>query len=713
MPRVLPFLLVLLSLPLHAFDPFPPPGRPVGIPVREPGTSFNFEIASDGDGFFLATGDRRYGDGDVLGCRYDASGEPIDTDAFPVAVTEHDDAVHSRPIWNGAEYVVFATSEYFGTWRQRLRRDSTVHPAGLPVESRIAGSAWNGSRYAGITFSGSEVRLYLFDSELQVVNDVVIDRPEENSSWSAIATDGSQFLALWGNGPSLLAQVFDEHGSATSPRLTLATMPGATTPGAWRRGSFRPAIAWNGSAYAVAWSDGDEIDIVFFSPAGSEIARTAIPGSVEPGSIDVAWDGLTHLVTWARSPALEVQATFVSASGAIVETIPLHAISLETSVASNGRFFFVATSKERFLVSPIGSQRVSGPKPLTLAWASQYVPAITAGASTLFTAWAEDGSIFASRLDARGEPLDGRGLRLGDAGIAPTIALARAGETYLALWPQRIARVTSAGEILDREGGLDVDGKLVSSNGTSFLVAGLRNQDPAPWAAALTVTIVPARGAAQPTTILAPSVYSDSGMHALVRLRDAYALVWTNHLDPPCFSPRSCAGRRSETRVSLIADNGTLIRSVPIAAHGGAVSAASDGSTLIVAFQVPPGITTMRVTDDLTPGPETVVYNGLAASIRLTRLTRISDGFALAFNTPTSDWYEPRATLLRLDATGKPIGTPATFEKGGHFTDLVHAFGATWVTRLQSWHPIPESHDGRVWRAYVEDIRARRRVVTR
>ena len=709
MPRVLTFLLVLLSLPLHAFEPVPPPGRTVGVPVREPAPSYHVEVASDGDGFFLATRDDRYGNSDVLGYRYDESGEPIDADAFPVAATWRGDDISARPIWNGSEYVVFANSEHIGTWRQRVRRDATVLSGGDPVAYGVAGAAWNGSRYAGITFPSGEVRLRFFDAALQPAGDVLIDTAEPGLSWAAIGTDGSQFLAAWGSGRSLFAQVFDERGNATSPRLTLATVPEQSPRVVDPREipSFHPAIVWNGNAYAIAWSDFTDLEIAFLTPAGAETSRSKIPGAIYPGSIDIAWDGVTHLVTWTRFPTDDVRATFVSASGTVLETIDLPAISLVTSVASNGSVFFIATWRERFVVRSTGNDRVSGPKPLTVAFGRQVNPAITASTSNLFVAWHEAGGIFASRLSVRGEPLDGRGLRLGSSQIAPPVAVATAGDTHIVLWPQRFARVTTDGEILDPEGGTATEGTHVTSNGTSFLVAGSRGRPPLLIENELTLTIVPARGPAQATIPLAPAVYSDTRLHALVRFGEAYALVWTNYLDPPCLGSR-CPPRRAETRVSRIADDGTLIRSAAIAAHGGAVSAAASDDVLLVAFFANQSVTTIPVAQDLTPGPATVPYRGGMGEPRLTRTSR---GFALAFTTAVS-WDEPRPNLLTLDASGNPVGPVTTLEERGISSDLVYAFGATWMTVVRWWHPLPESHPGSVTRAYVEDIRVRNRAVT-
>ena len=704
MTRWCSLLLVLLALPLQAFQPVPPPGRTVGAPAREPVDSYEFEIASDGDGFFLATSDHRYGDYDLLGYRYDAAGEPLDLDAFPVAATWRSDTVHARPIWNGAEYVVFAASEHIGTWRQRVSRDATVHSAGEPLPSYVGGAAWNGARYAAIAFASSGVRLQFFDGTLQPAGEVVIDTPNDWSA-AAIATGGSQFLAVWGNGGSLLAQVFDERGTATSARLTLATMP----TGGSGLGLFYSAIAWNGSSYAVAWSDSDSVDVAFLTSAGAEISRTSIPAIANHDSLDIAWDGVTYLVTWARSPTDDVHAALLSPSGAVLETIPLPAVSSRTSVASNGRFFFVATSRARFIVRSTGSPRVSEPKPLTIAFANQTGPRITASASMLFTAWSEAGAAFASRLNARGEPLDGRGLRLGSGGVTD---VATAGETHLVLFSDRFARVTSAGEILDPEGSVAVDGgRIVASNGTSFLVAGLSNFSYMTLVADVALTMVPMRGPAQPRVTIARSVWIDTRLHALLPFSNGYALVWTRYLDSPCFpSARPCT-RRTETTVTLTADDGTPIRSSIIAAYGSLASVSTDGTALLMSFlggAERPGISTMRVGADLTQGPQIVVYSG---DVKGGFLTRAGDGYTLTFSTPVPDWQETQENLLRLDASGHPIGIPQIVGARTPISDLVHAFGATWVTVVRRWSPLPESHEGIVERAYVEDIRTRRRAV--
>ena len=703
MPRVVPFLLVLLSLPLHAFQPVPPPGRTVGIPVRVPAFSGDLTVASDGEGFFLATSDFRYGSTDVLGTRFDAEGEPIDADAFPVAATWHHDQGRARPIWNGTEYVVFANAESISTYRQRVSRDATVLSTGDPIECCVVGAAWNGSRYAAVSFPVNDpqsmVRLRFFDSALMPVDEVVIETAASGASSAAVATDGLQFLVVWPSGKVLFAQVFDERGAAVSAPLPLTTFPDLDSSS-----GIHPAISWNGSTYAVAWANKENIDIAFIGPAGTEVSRAVL--SSPPAwarSVDIAWDGSAHLVTWSEQANGSVRATLLSSSGTVLESLELAAQSTETSVASNGRFFFVATSRSRFIVRSTGPDRIAGPKPLTVAFAAQKNPLITAGSSTMFVAWQEADSIFASRLTPQAEPLDGRGLRLGSGTPSDT---ATAGDTHIAVWGTRFARVTSAGERIDPEGGAPEDAIRVASNGTSFLVAGSRPLSTS--LSELTVTVVPQRGPASSSVTVASPVPSDTPLTALVRLGNAYALVWTNYFDPPCRT--IVCERRGETLVSLIADDGSLLLSAVIAPHGGAAAAASDGDGLLVAFSrfqsIFQSVFVKRVASDLTAGPDIAIDRpGFSP-----RLAATGRGFLLVYSRGETGKSQP--VFVRLDPSGHPIGEPAALDQSVHPTDVVHAFGSVWMTVERWLSPIPESHSGILARAYIERIDARRRVVT-
>ena len=713
MPRVLPFLLVLLvllvllALPLQAFQPVPPPGRTIGTPVREPQRgSLQVAAASDGKRFMVALSDDRFGDVDVLGLRFDESGEPVG-EAFPIAATWRTDSVSADPSWNGNDYAVFANAEHIGTYRQRVHRDGSVESVGEPLAGGFHDVAWTGSRYLALDSLEGFLRLRSFDASLQPMGETAI--APIGSGW--LASNGTHVIVVRNVSDAgryeLTARIFDELGAPLTAELPLWSQT-FTLPRVFER----PAISWNGTRFLVAWLEDDAIGAAFISPSG-EVQRLPIQGRPAPGAtIDAEWDGVAHLIAWTENVSLEARATLLASDGAIMETLDLGTTGYQMSVASNGEIFFVATGAERIIVRSTGAERIAVAKPLSSSFARQSAAAMSANASNLFVAWEENRKIFTSRLSPRGEPLDGRGLRLGDGWSTP-VSVASTNDAHLVVWrdtdrdERRFARVTSGGKRIDPIGGVATEGQIAATNGTSFLLAGFRAKPLEMFARELTATVVPIHGFAESSMILDSFVYADTPLHALLRLGDTYALVWTKYLDHPCSS--AFCTRRAETRVSLIADDGTPLRSAAIAPHGGVVAAASDGNALLIAFVRGREIFVRRVASDLLAGPEAFAYLG-APAIR-PRLTATPNGFLLAFSAAV----EPDNTaphVIRLRSDGTRIGPPEVTGARAFVSDVLHAFGSTWMAVARAWRPLPESHHGAITRIYLEELTARRRAVT-
>ena len=684
MPRVIPFLLALLSLPLLAFQPVPPPGRTVGTPVREPQFPSIAAVGSDGDGFLVALTDGRYGQRDVLGVRYDREGRLLDQEAFPIAATWRNDTLSSRPLWNGTEYMVFTAADSIGTYRQRVHRDGSVESHGA-IPEHFLDVVWSGSRYAALHSMGGALRLRISDPSLQTGDETAV-APD---GWGWIGSNGSQLLVLRARWDlynyHLTARVFDEHGSP----LTAEQPLWSKTYARWQSPEFeKAAISWNGTRFLVTWPYLDTIYAAFVSPAGA-VQELSFPGKPAAGtSVGVAWDGFAHLIAWSESPSFEARGTLIASDGTILETLDLGVPSQEMSVASNGEVFFVATSRDRIIVRSTGENRVSAPEPLSFSFAEQRSAAMSANTSNLFVAWEENQKIFASRLSPRGEPLDGRGIEIG-AGYFTSISTSSTERTHLAVWSNndhkdyRFARVTSDGQRLEPPGGAPIDGHLVATDGTSFLIVG-RASSHAPMIA----TRVPERGGPA-TPIVLNSI--DGRAVALVRFHGTYALL-------------SATGE--EARIHLLDDDGKLLRTAAIAPHDGLMAAAAAGDGLLVAF-VREGGTEMfvrRIDRDLTAGPEIPVYSG--AGPFHARLTLTPKGFLLAVSVVSE------AQLIQLDENGTPANSPRVRKTNALVWDAVHAFGSTWMAVGRGWRPLPESHAGMVSRIYLEELTARRRAVT-
>jgi hypothetical protein len=263
-------------------------------------------------------------------------------------------------------------------------------------------------------------------------------------------------------------------------------------------------LASAGGAYLLVWEDppqGEYVGPTYASVISSR-GRVMTPDPlilVEGGtsSQNITSNGETYLVTY-RYESRDVAAVRVTPEGEVIDDRPLILLSDPQAGrllgASNGEDFFVAWGTPH-LPSGLAGVRVSASgqvldrRPIQIAYQvnEQDSPGVAFGGSTYLTAWLDGRtggkSVFASRMSATGDILDGAGFIVGkDATHQVSPKVAGSGAGFLIAWVEPnshelvAARVTSEGVLVDvapiqfGEAGLGTVGMSIASDGKDFLM---------------------------------------------------------------------------------------------------------------------------------------------------------------------------------------------------------------------------------------------------
>lgn len=176
-----------------------------------------------------------------------------------------------------------------------------------------------------------------------------------------VASDGVGWLVAWTTYPAgLQAALVTAAGQAQAPFTLSATASGGP----------RPAVAFGGGSYLVAWVEGERVLAARVTPAGVVLDVPPIGVSTAPGPKwlgGAAFDGARFLVAWGDgrrgdtvlgTPALDVYAARLSATGALLDGPPesggivVNALAgsskLDPQVAFDGKQFVLAWWIEGF-----------------------------------------------------------------------------------------------------------------------------------------------------------------------------------------------------------------------------------------------------------------------------------------------------------------------------------------------------------------------------
>ncbi|MGK4005747.1 hypothetical protein WMF31_24175 [Sorangium sp. So ce1036] len=410
----------------------------------------------------------------------------------------------------------------------------------------------------------------------------------------ALASDGTNFLLVWSDDPSLTDNGRDVLAARVAPDGTvLDPEPLVVAAGAGDEGV--PAVTFDGTHYVVVWAD----DTGFYGDpyAASDIraARISPDGAVlDPGGFVVSspeqpdsWPtavslGATTVVAWtAQDDGLRF--TRLSPSGEVLDPggVPVGSGPVEgrAALASDGAGALLAWEEDGALraarVSADGA--VLDPGGVPIATGGGWQPVAAFDGEQYWIVWKGDG-VRAARVTPGGAVLDPEGIPIhaGGSGELTNVAAAADGEELLVVWATphatdpgvtvdlRATRVSRAGAVLDPGGVVVASGSpmyteaALAAGDDGAFVAWMQGGLEAPW----DIFGVALRGATPDASGPAPIAVTpaDQSWPAVVFDGQSYVVVWS---DSRTVS-RSIRAARVSASGDVLDPTGILVADTPV-----------------------------------------------------------------------------------------------------------------------------------------------------
>jgi titin len=305
------------------------------------------------------------------------------------------------------------------------------------------------------------------------------------AAWSGTVT-----LVVWEDYRNGESDIYGARVNASGTVLDPSGIPISRA----KRAQLQPMVAWNGSNFLVAWSDGR-------SGADYDIYGTTVTpagGVVKPGGVAISTavgdqsypsaraNGATWLVAWQddRNATTDIYSTRVTSAGSPTNTSGV-AISKAAhdqrrpSVASNGSGWLVVWGDRRpsNSNSDIYSTRVTTAGAVTnangvavsTAAHDQAAPSVAWNGSTYMVVWSDYRSntsldVYGSRISSAGATLNASGIAISKrTGVTEAGGtLTAIGSNFLVVWQD------------DRNGTFDIYGSRLSSSGGVLNANGIK-----------------------------------------------------------------------------------------------------------------------------------------------------------------------------------------------------------------------------------------------
>ncbi|HEX8171995.1 MAG TPA: hypothetical protein VF824_15770 [Thermoanaerobaculia bacterium] len=617
------------------------PERQVGTPVYDvaPGVRTSASVASDGDGFLAVWRDERGPAAGIVGTRVTASGEVVDPTGLRIATGG---ASYPQVLWTGDEYMVIYQLAAEQVWMVRVTRDGVVSsPRLLARDAARRGAATNGNvtvvTYAGRVGSGFRgIGALVLDREGNVVRDIALTNAKDEVGDAAdIASDGSGFLVAWNAFRSAQPVIEATRLDASGARVdATSTFLGE---------GWDPKLASDGTRYLLVARVRlqFENELVFAARTVDTTLQTGDWNFLPRGNLlspaTLLWNGSAYLLIDERAVARDLELVSMPIDRdahplrnafAVLHTAPMTGELFTPAAATNGtNVFAVWTEPETFegralfnaphralgaLLDRDGATLLAM-RVLALSANRHASPAIASAGDQHLVAWREASGIYASRLAADGQPLDGRGILI-DGGNAGDPAVAFDGRQYVIAYSTMVGdQLFATVRFVTRAGALRPQKLAIAAARQQFpMSVALAPDDRGTlllWTAGavraahiqretLTVDIGPA-------DVLPQS--AQAGELAASWNGSEYLVVYSELDSPPLVNPAfPMPARIRATRVtaSLIPrDPGTLL----VGDHGhdadSSPRVSSDGRDWLVVWNDPDGVWSRRVLADGTmPG---------------------------------------------------------------------------------------------------------------
>jgi hypothetical protein len=603
---------------------------------------------------------------DIYGARVSSAGTVLDTTAFAISAAAHDQ-YEPAVAWNG--------TNYFVVWG----------------DNRAATSVSNCSCDIYGTQVGS-------DGTVADVGGIAISTAADWQQEPVITSNGSDFFVAWddhrsGGSWDVYGTLIDAAGTVLSPTGTVISNAGQPLP--------VPAVAWNGTNYAVVWEDprssgyGD-IYTTRVSAAGAVLDPSGVlvsNATYDQQGPALAATGTDFFAVWTDGRTLnsDVYGSRITGAGVVSDPSGIRITSAldrqgNSAIAWDGTNFLVVWNDLRSgtlydiyaaRIAPDGTVLDPDGIPVSTDVSSdQITPAVAWDGTNFLVVWEdsrnyngnnynERNDIYGARVGADGTVVDPGGMPISTADKDQTNPkVAWNGQNYLVTYNLNVniqgAFISAAGEISANDFEIAtsaVGGSAVASNGTDFLVAwtSTAQADQDIYGATVTAT-----GTVHAPVPISTAAGVQAGPSAVWNGTN-YLVAWTDN--------RSGAG--GDVYGTLINGAGQLIGS---AATGIPISTAANNQGAIA-----------------TADPSTAIATAADGS-----------GFIVLWNDERSgagkfDVYGARLTANGTveDPTGFPVASSATAEGGPAITE--GASGTHLVTYNRFSTEAPFNGVDRVW----------------
>ncbi|MEA2339817.1 MAG: hypothetical protein QOE82_3824, partial [Thermoanaerobaculia bacterium] len=423
-----------------------------------PGQRFGTAAASDGRDFLVVWVDvqrNRSNIARLYAARMNAAGEVLD----PLGIRIPQGGSQADVVFLGDAYLVYwvtgsPTSSALNALRGvRVSRDGIVLDAaprlladGLPrlVGAAVAphSAASNGNRT--VIVYGSAMVVLDRDANL-VRGPEAIPTPGLVPRAPMVASNGRGFLVAWSS-DAIREIPLDQNG-----------VPVNSVPTAFAIGSLLYGVASDGDSYVVLLKDsGSTLSAQHIGAAGEVMETSPVPlnevfpGFVFSGGAYQLMDGepLQGTVGVRRLDRTGKPA------GSYVPLASAPAFGAGGTLASNGSdtamFWTEWRGSQLFNGSVFSGQASALSKTSTIARSAngQSAPAAATSARNYAVVWTELGGTYAGRLTLDGQPLDGRGVRVGERSLT-TPAIVFDGANYVIGWTEQALSSSSSSGFLD------------------------------------------------------------------------------------------------------------------------------------------------------------------------------------------------------------------------------------------------------------------------
>jgi hypothetical protein len=405
-------------------------------------------VTSNGDDFFVAWQDARYGTRDIVGARVSSEGVVRDTTGILIAVAG-----------NQQEYpaVAFDGTNYFVVW-QDSRSGGIPDIYGCRVST------------AGVALDTSGI---------------LISNASGSQKLPSVAFDGADYLVAWQDSRNFAFTGEDIYAARVTPEGVVLDATGFVVSSA-AGAQTAPRVAFGSALHLIAWTDerGSDKDIYAarVTPTGNLVDSSGIVISDAAGNQDtaaLAFDGANFLIVWsdARGGALDIYGARVSEAGAVLDPAGL-AVSAAAdtqelpAVTFDGEKYLLVWQDKRNIVTsgydiygafvapdgdvfPNAGLVLATRKPAN----QEQQPSLAYDGTNYLAVWRDqrfggDVDIYGGRLSGAGDLLDSTGIAIcAAAGEQSAPAATAGGGHFFVAWQDK------------RSGAYDVYGARVSPDG--------------------------------------------------------------------------------------------------------------------------------------------------------------------------------------------------------------------------------------------------------